>query len=180
MPYKDKEKQREYGREYGRERYRNHPEYWKQYYAEHYAERLEYQKRWYAEHRAERLEYMKRQCAEHKAKGLCVCCSNPAVPGYTLCANCLLKRSQYCKQKRRDNPQWAEYVRQKAEKHCQQWLETNRCYHCGAPLAEDEIKYCNPCRCNWHNLVPIPKKKGVYHEVNNQDLTKQPQPVSIR
>ena len=131
-------------------------------------------------HNREKLNENKRSWRKRRKElGLCIDCSNPIVLGYTRCANCLLKNALSYRQKRQQNPKWKELENIRRKEFYYMCLSSNRCCGCGAPLREDEARRCFACIAN-HLLPMVPKKKGVYREVNNQNLTRQSQLVSIR
>ena len=129
-------------------------------------------------------EYIKNRQKKLNELNLCRACGKPVVSGYVRCVNCLLKESLQAKRRWNPNAEGAEILREKNREERQKrdklWAETNRCRNCGCPLREDETKVCFACKANEHSLVSIPRKKGVYHEVNNQNLSKLAQSISVR
>lgn len=130
MPYKDIEKRRE----------SNLRSYFK-----HREKRLEYARQFYIEHREQKNQSSRQRKARLKQKGLCVdCVKEKATPGYILCAWCSYKnniRGSHYRQSHRNILILKD--RERRRKH----LLEGRC-RCGAPLIEDEVKYCFACRAS--------------------------------
>ena len=109
------------------------------------------------EHLWERANNRKRQWrANHKLKNLCVWCSNPTSIGCVYCKECLYRISH--------NParKTTEYRNQSNERERARrlaWLKKGNCYRCGAPLSDEEKKYCFACMggARTHQI------KGVVH-----------------
>ena len=99
-------------------------------------------------------EYLRKRHKWHKEQGLCYDCNKEVIEGYTLCPNCSYKHQIHDRKYREEN---RESLILYQRKNGQKRLEESRCYSCGAPLIEDEIKYCFACVCK----RDIPIMKGV-------------------
>lgn len=110
-------------------------------------------------------KWLARLRAKRKGNGLCPSCGQEPIIGLLYCSSCLYKSS--VKKKKYRQTHFA-FLREKALIWRKQYLETNRCYRCGAPLMEDESKYCFACMAG--RTIPIIKgvlKKGVYSEITH-------------
>lgn len=79
---------------------------------------------------------------KYKALGLCIdCWKHPVFVG-NLCGLCRHKRNV---KKREHYLLNREAILADLNYRKQEYLLNNRCYRCGSPLIEDEIKYCFAC-----------------------------------
>ena len=79
-----------------------------------------------------RRNYNRKWRAEHKRLGLCLDCSESVKVGYVYCAKHLFSHYKGYEMRMRS---------------------LNRCIHCGAPLIDDENRYCTACRSWWHTPI---------------------------
>ena len=131
MPYKGK-KAREY--------YQNHEEDWRQYAQENRVHIREYCKQWRKTRRT---------------TGLCMNCNRKAILGHTRCAIHLFKSAFSA---RKHYEEHRNHKLEYLEKRQQSRLIEGKCFTCGAPLIEDESKYCFACKSRPRRQVLI---KGV-------------------
>ena len=126
MPYKDKEKQKEYNRECS-----------KRYRKSHLVEVYERNKIFYDKRKRNRA---------------CTKCGKKVKIGHTQCWSCLFKSSIYSKKYFREH---FDSVTKRHHANRLLWIRTNKCARCGAPLIEDETKYCMACRSYWGTRTGI-------------------------
>lgn len=146
MPYKDKEKKREWQRNY----HLLHREGARNYYLSHKEERKKYVRNW-------RLW--------HKEMGLCKSCNRLSIPGLCQCIYCWNTENLYKKNYRQENRQ---SIIIKGREIKGKRREEGRCPSCGAPLMEEEGRYC--VNCNEHHKYPS-RIKGRLYEVNYETVT---------
>ena len=78
----------------------------------------------------------------HKAQGLCVDCSSSTLPNRTLCALCSYKYQVRHKVYRLEHRGVLSEKSRELRKH---YAAEGRCSRCGAPLIEEEQRYCFAC-----------------------------------
>ena len=98
--------------------------------------------------RAYQREWCQVRYRRRKLQGLCVFCGKPVGTGYWICPMCvrkriLLHRSYHFSHR-------GEMLR-KQRAYRAKLVKEGRCYDCGAPLLEDEIKYCFGCHARRNN-----------------------------
>ena len=144
MPYKDKDRAREYGREYLRK--------WRKWHKEQglcqdcNKEAIEGHSHC-LRHLLQRNLDSQKHFEKYRKQQLCYRCGMKATPGYAFCANCSYKDNFRERKYRQEN---REFLSPCGRKVKQKRLKEGRCYKCGAPLMEDESKYCFACTCNYN------------------------------
>jgi len=101
---------------------------------------------YYVLHRDAVIARAKRYQQSHREAGMCIFCSNPAIKR-SYCESCERKLNERARSKRAYNIKLQRQYKQFRLAH-------NQCYNCGAPLMDDETKYCITCKVGWsHNAV---------------------------
>jgi len=90
-----------------------------------------------------------KQYYNYKEQGLCYRCGDKLTIGDFLCSHCSYKSGI---EKKKYYQQHQKLEREKAIRRHQSYFSEGRCYRCGAPLIEDEIKYCFACKAIEHKL----------------------------
>ncbi len=117
-------------------------------------------RKWYQNNKGKKRVYMARYKRMRREQGVCVSCGRQATVGSAFCAACCYKEMLRSRT-RRENPLYAELVREGNRKRRQQYSDSHRCIVCSAPLQEGEERYCNWCRA-MHQYKGIPRpKRGV-------------------
>ena len=119
--------------------------------------------------------YMKQLRQRREELGLCRECGEKVSYGSTRCAVCLLKDMLRKRRWRQAHP---NYEREHSKQVRCGREENNQCIRCGAPLIEDECRYCMNCKI--YRIQKISLFKGGYNEVNRKTTTQFAQPVSLR
>lgn len=95
----------------------------------------------YGDRKWRRARYLR-----YKDGGLCLGCGQRVAPIGTICCMfCAYKRNRRARERYSMDPSKAKRrVRLRAQK----FVRENKCYYCGSPLTEEEVRSCFSCLAN--------------------------------